>query len=130
MRCDAATGGVALVCREKYNNSAVKAFSGSDFSCSFLRLRVLICLKAVGGIMRLLLMSFYVWTFYVTFDSFKIEFAMPYLWFVCSLCEGLKIMPAQKKITSAYNVRKGTPSSTSKVTSPNKRSMQGECILS
>jgi len=38
-------------------------------------------------------------------------------------------MPAQQKITSSYNIRKGTSHSDSKENSPSKRSLGGEYIL-
>jgi len=41
-----------------------------------------------------------------------------------------RIMPAQRKITGSYSVRKSASQSTSKSTSPSKRSVQGKCFLS
>jgi len=38
-------------------------------------------------------------------------------------------MSVQKKITGSYSVRKGASQSSSKASSPTKRSVQGECIL-
>jgi len=51
------------------------------------------------------------------------------LYFVFVHSRSKSIMPAQKKITGSYSVRKGAYRSASKVTSPSKRSIQGDCIL-